>query len=277
MENKLVITIVLYQTEISQTPSYDYIKEIINKKNFVHLLVYDNSQKPQENELFYYDNVHYIHDETNPGLAKAYNIGIKYFNQIQGGLLLLLDQDSLLDSTYLDTLLTMSLEDEVVAYVPIVFSHGRQISPVFSDQYIGCRSELPKAGIYSQRLMSINSGAVLSKELLKSIGFFNEEFPLDFLDHWLFYEIHQLGKKICVLDYRMEHELSVLNYEKLSSQRYESIIRAETLFYQKYDRNKFHTHRRHLLLRTIKQFFLVKNRNIWRRTFIEYQALMKGK
>ncbi|MBO0473542.1 hypothetical protein IGL98_002657 [Enterococcus sp. DIV0840] len=277
MENKLVITLVLYQTEFSKTPNYAYVKRVILEKKSVYLFIYDNSPNAQDDELFYMENVRYIHDEANPGLAKAYNAGGQFLREVQGDVMLLLDQDTLLDGNYLETLLGLPLDSEVGAYVPIVSSHGRQISPVFSDEYVGRQSELPKAGVYSERLMSINSGTVIPFTTLSSIGSFNLDFPLDFLDHWLFWKIHQLDKKISVLDHHLAHDLSVLDYRMINSKRYESIISGETLYYKKYEQDKFYHHRRHLLLRTVKQFLRVKNRKIWRRTFLEYRSLLKGK
>lgn len=277
VQNKLVITLVLYQTDFSQIASYNVLKKLVKAKNTVYLFVYDNSQEAQNNAFFHQENIRYVHDETNPGLAKAYNEGAKYMLEVQADLMLLLDQDTLLDELYLESLLHIKLDKEIGAYVPIVSSHGRQISPVFSDKYIGAQSELPKAGTYSAAIMSINSGTVLPRETLTAIGQFNVEFPLDFLDHWLFWKIYQLHKKVTVFDYHLTHNLSVLDYREISIQRYESIICAETLFYRKYDQDKFYTHRKHLLLRTIKQFLRVKNRKIWRRTLLEYRSLMKGK
>ncbi|WP_430602160.1 hypothetical protein IGJ02_002435 [Enterococcus sp. DIV0724b] len=277
MENKMVITIVLYQTEFSKTPSYDYLKKMLIEKKTVYLFVYDNSENAQEDEVFYLENVCYIHDEKNPGLAKAYNAGAEYLKKIEGDLLLLLDQDTQLDKMYLDTVLDLKLEEKIGAYVPIISSHGRQISPLYSDEYVGRKSKFPEVGIYSDRIMSINSGTILPKTTLTNIGSFNDDFPLDFLDHWLFWKIHELNKNINVLDHHLIHDLSVLDYKTVSSRRYESIIRSETLFYQKYDQDKFYSHRKHLLLRTVKQFLRVKDRKIWRRTFSEYRSLMKGK
>ncbi|MEI5994918.1 glycosyltransferase [Candidatus Enterococcus mansonii] len=276
MGNRLVITIVLYQIEFSQTPSYLVLKQLLMKNETVHLFIYDNSEYGQFDELFEYANVFYIHDPSNLGLATAYNASRHYFAEVQGDLLLLLDQDTLLDQAYLEKLLQLPLDDEIGAYVPLINSHGRQISPVFSDEYIDRRSRLPKVGIYDERVMAINSGTALSKETVKGIGF-NLDFSLDFLDHWLFWKLHQQHKKVSVLDSYLEHDLSVLDYQNVSDKRYESIINAESLFYQKYDQDKFYVHRRHLLFRSIKQFLRVKNRNIWRRTFSEYLTLMKGK
>ena len=52
--------------------------------------------------------------------------------------------------------------------------------------------------------------------------------------------------------------MSVLDYRTMSPQRYRSIIEAETLFYRRYDQEKFSHHRRHLFLRSSKQFLTVK-------------------
>ncbi|MGG5343373.1 glycosyltransferase [Enterococcus sp. AZ192] len=277
MSNSLVIAIVLYQTEFAQTPSYVLLKDALLTKKSIHLFVYDNSAKAQEDVLFHEQNVHYFHDETNPGLAVAYNAAKDYCTEIQGDLLLLLDQDTTIKASYIETLLGLNIATDIGAYVPIVQSHGRQISPVLSERYIGRASTFPEAGMYTEKIMSINSGTALPMETLQLLNTFNLEFPLDFLDHWLFWQLHRLQKKICVLDEHVDHELSVLDYSAVSLKRYESIIQAESLFYQKYDHDKFTKHKKHLLLRSIKQFLRVKNRAIWRRTFSEYRKLSKGK
>ncbi|GGC99083.1 glycosyltransferase [Enterococcus wangshanyuanii] len=277
MSNSLVIAIVLYQTEFAQTPSYSLLRKFLATEKSMHLFVYDNSPKAQEDMLFHEHNVHYFHDETNLGLAVAYNAAKDFCIEVQGDLLLLLDQDTTIKASYIEKLLGLTVTIDIGAYVPIVQSHGRQISPVLSEHYIGRSSTFPEAGIYTEKIMSINSGTALPKETLRLLRTFNLEFPLDFLDHWLFWQLHRLQKKICVLDEHVDHELSVLDYSAVSLKRYESIIQAESLFYQKYEHDKFTEHKKHLLLRTIKQFLRVKNRAIWRRTFSEYRKLSKGK
>lgn len=275
--NKLVITLVLYQEKLSETPSYDVLKQLVENNSSVYLFFYDNSQFSQTDDLFLHERVHYHHDATNPGLAVAYNTAVKFLNKVEADLLLLLDQDTVVPEEYLKALLGLELTEDVGVYVPIVSSHGRQISPVFSNKYIDGRGVFPKAGNYSEHLMGINSGTALPKEILQKISGFNLAFPLDFLDHWLFWEIYQQHKKTVVLNYHLEHDLSVLDYQNINIERYESIIKAETLFYSQYDRKKIVTHRNHLFLRMIKQFFKVKNRKIWRRTFWEFTSLLKGK
>ena len=61
----------------------------------------------------------------------------------------------------------MPLDPTVAVYVPIVEANGQQISPVYSDQYVGLKGAKPTAGIANQPLMAINSGTVITAETLR--------------------------------------------------------------------------------------------------------------
>lgn len=274
MTYKIVITIVLYEHKFADTPSYLLLKKLLDQNNY-SLLVYDNSKLKQNDAIFAKEQVHYIHDQTNPGLAKAYNIAKDLVVEVDADFLLLLDQDTQLSEEYIEKIDQLQPLKEIGAFVPIIQCDGRQISPVFNDEYVGGQSSFPKAGNY-RSVMAINSGTLLPRETLNQIGEFNQEFPLDYLDHWLFWKICQNQKEINVLDTILEHDLSVLNYQAISIDRYESIISAETLFYRKYHTEKFFFYKKHLLPRAIKQFLTVKKRVIWRRTISEYLRLLRG-
>lgn len=276
MKHTLVIVLVLYKKKLIECPSYNALFYAVTKKKNIHLLIYDNSPEEQVDVLFKNAQVRYIHDPVNPGLAKAYNEGLQLFKEVSAQLLLLLDQDTEIDYPYLDQLTSLEDLETVGAFVPNVFSGERKISPVFSEEYVGGSSSSPEIGKTRQRLMAVNSGTVLTERGLSAIGVFNEAFPLDFLDHWLFWKLYQEQQTIEVLDMTLAHDLSVLDYSKVSLERYESIITAERLFYQTYDKNMLTVHTKHLIKRTIKQFLTVKNRNIWRRTWREYRLLVRA-
>lgn len=275
MDQKLVIVLVLYKKKLSESPSYNALFYAVTKRENIHLLVYDNSPEEQGDVLFKNNQVSYIHDPANPGLATAYNQGLALFRQISAQFLLLLDQDTEIDFPYLDSLVSLSDSKAVGAYVPNVYSGDRKISPVFSEEYVGGELSFPPLGKTEERLMAVNSGTVLTERGLSAIGQFNEAFPLDFLDHWLFWQLHQKHQAIEVLDKTLAHDLSVLDYSKVSLARYESILSAERLFYQKYDRSKLAAHTKHLVKRVVKQFLTVRNRKIWRRTWREYRLLVR--
>lgn len=277
MSNKLVIALVLYQEEFSKIDSYTILENVTKQEERVHLFIYDNSAYAQENGVFERKNVTYLHDASNPGLAKAYNLAKSYLEQVDADLLLLLDQDTLLTESYINCLQELDMEQDIAAYVPHVYSHNRQISPVSAESYINNKAKKLSSGHFSTAVMAINSGTVLTKKTLLEIGSFNEEFPLDFLDHWLFWTLFQLKKCICVLDYQMIHNLSVLDYRQVSLQRYTSILKAETLFYEQYATNYLANYKRHLFLRALKQLVRVRNKKIFLKTCTECILLMKRK
>ncbi|MEY8446069.1 glycosyltransferase [Enterococcus ratti] len=271
MAPKILVVVVLYQQRFSQSPSFDILAKAVSE-GVIQLVVYDNSLISQEEPLFMDEHVSYYHNSANPGLAVAYNYAlacafqsIRYF--------VTLDHDSQLTATYFDTILRLKWSKELAAAVPMVYDQEKQISPVFADHYINRQVEIiNRSQLFTNRLMAINSGVVFSVDFLKQLGGFNLEFPLDFLDHWIFWSIFQCKKVVFVLSERIEHDLSVLDYKKISVARYRSILQAENHFYQKYDKQLLQTHRKQLLLRTIKQFLTVKNRKIWRltlRSFVE--------
>lgn len=263
---KIVVVIVLYQQRFSQSPSFDLLMKAVKEKK-IQLVVYDNSPVKQLEPLLEQDkDISYYHDPSNPGLATAYNYALNHAQQ-NIRYFVTLDHDSQLTATYFDTLLTIDWTDELVAAVPLVYAGSNQISPVFADRYINRQVEkVDRSQLSQRRIMAINSGVVFSIKFLKEIGGFNLDFPLDFLDHWLFWTIYQFKKTVFILPEKMEHDLSVLDYQKVSVTRYQSILKAEKTFYQNYDKEMLPRHRKQLLLRTVKQFLTVRNRKIWRLT-----------
>lgn len=195
MSQRLEVVIVLYQMKMADTPNYLLLKEVVDHPE-LHLFIYDNSPLPQEDALFLQQNVTYRHNPDNPGLATAYNEAIAFSQTNQCELLLLLDQDTEVPASYFDTLIIMPLDPTVAVYVPIVEANGQQISPVYSDQYVGLKGAKPTAGIANQPLMAINSGTVITAETLRWLEGFSEEFPLDYLDHWFFYQLNQANKRL---------------------------------------------------------------------------------
>ncbi|BAL62359.1 glycosyltransferase [Melissococcus plutonius] len=278
MAHSLVIILVLYKKKISQTPNYKWLAQMLETYSTLHLFVYDNSPMQQEDAVFFKRNVHYKHNAKNPGLAEAYNEGIVYGTKEKAELFLLLDQDTTMTPEYVQRLLFLSLDDKIAVYVPIVKANNKQISPLYATSYVGRYSEFPPTGLAKKQITAINSGTVLTKQAVAAIGGrFNQEFPLDFLDHWFFWFLSQKQMTIMVLKEELIQQLSVLDYQAMTKERYQSIVSSETRFYQNYDRTKLNQHKKHLFLRAIKQFFLVKNRIIWQLTISELFKLLKGK
>lgn len=276
MKNKIMAVVVVYEKKLAEVSSLTVLNEAIKQGMLSHLLLYDNSLKTQETDAIVENQINYIHDSTNSGLSKAYNTAYKEVLSNGDNLLLLLDQDTQIDLNYLKELVNLKVGTDVGAILPLIKANDLQISPVYTDEYINKNSKNVSPGIVQKSLMAINSGTVLPIATIEEIGGFNQEFPLDYLDHWLFWKLGKLNKKFIVLDHTFAHELSVLDYSQVSAKRYESIITAETLYYTKYNTENLSTHRKHLKKRLLKQYLTVKNRNIYKRTISEIKKLARS-
>lgn len=266
MNNRILATIVIYKQRWADLPAQPFLERAV-LGGCCDLLIYDNSPEPQWVTFFEEEGVTYIHDPQNSGLAVAYDRGLEAAKDFEW--LLLLDQDTAVTAKYLQQLQVLEPIATLAAVVPQIFSHDKQISPVLAENYIDREAVALEPGYYQRRLMAINSGSALNVSYLKEIGGFNHEFPLDFLDHWLFWRIFQDNKVIFVMDQQLKHDLSVLNYGTLNVDRYRSILEAEKTFYTKYDIEHLSAHKQQLWLRVAKQFLTVKNRDFWKVTLKE--------
>ena len=160
----------------------------------------------------------YVHDNTknNIFLAAAYNIALK--RAMNGGYqwLALLDDDTEVNMAYIDQL-AQHTQDE---------SSDNVLVPVLQD---GNGKTLSPAYHYGV-LSAFNSATVIRTSVIESIGGFNEKYPLDYLDYWLFRELHRRHIKVSVLAVSLKHNLSCSDYSTMTQQRYLSILRAENQF-----------------------------------------------
>ncbi|MFD1466120.1 glycosyltransferase [Lapidilactobacillus mulanensis] len=271
---KFIIVAVLYNKKITDLPYYSLFDQLFQRD--ISIICYDNSPFAQSVSIVE-SHFHYYHDEKNSGIAAAYNYALKMANKNHVAALLLLDHDTQLTLELVDMYLATVLDDKLVAAVPRVVSNGEQISPVDASQYINHSSKAIDPGIYSNPLMAINSGSLISVAFLNELGGFNQSFPLDFLDHWLFYEISQHGKKVLILDTSLDHDLSVQNYQNVSHTRYNSIIDSETKYYSNYRTDLLQAHKIQLLKRTMKQFVKESDRFFWKRTIREFKKIWRLK
>jgi GT2 family glycosyltransferase len=198
--------------------------------------VYDNS--PENSRINLPEQWFYSHNPLNGGVSAAYNFALDRAKELGCDWLVLLDQDTSLPPDFFSSLLAILdgplITTDVVAIVPRVFSGGRQSSPVY-PAILRSTPCLVYDKAMSDWIMSINSGSAIRVEFLDSIGGFTNELWLDFLDHWLFLKIHQSGKKTFVSDIRVQHSLSITDFDRsMKTERYENILDAEIYFTNEY-------------------------------------------
>jgi GT2 family glycosyltransferase len=266
---KLTIVVVLYKLEVEQSKTFRTLNQTLfsvdKGKNDVELILYDNSPEKQVlnsskiNEI----SISYVHDPRNLGIAAAYNYAWAAAKENGSDWLLLLDHDTEISAQYMEQVINLEEKEETIAaVVPKINSEGQMISPVYSHSLRPLQGERPVAGLQDKPVMAINSGALIRVRFLNEIGGFNEDFPLDYLDHWLFHEIYVRGFKVWLLDVSMEHELSVMDYSRVSLNRYKSILESEIQFYKNYQQDLYKSYRIQLAKRFLKQVLTVKNKKI---------------
>ncbi|MFC4800150.1 glycosyltransferase [Neobacillus sp. GCM10023253] len=266
---KITLVIVVYKTVLNKSVTYCSLLNAIKGKNEffkdLSIIIYDNSPEIQSFDKSQFEKikVEYQHDPRNLGIASAYNFAWSWAKENGSSWLLLLDHDTNLTEQYINKVFNLpKLTEDIAAVVPKVHSGNSMISPVYSHSLRPLHIELPKPGLQEQPVMAINSGALLNVKFLNEIGGFNQEFPLDYLDHWLFYEIYARGHKVWLLDVTLEHDLSVMDYSRVSLMRYKSILNSEVNFYKNYKKDLFPSYKRQLLKRFLKQALTVKNKKI---------------
>lgn len=234
----LVIVMVLYKSGLDQSETVASLLKDSNHK--FDILLYDNSpleQYAEKNFEYHNLNITYVHDETNPGLAGAYNYALKYASEENYNWLMLLDQDTVLSNEYLNSLKDLnmdSLPDEIAAIIPKVVSltGDKVISPLKMKLGGFVKPVNLSSGVVDEPVTGINSGTILNVDYLKSIGGFGTEYTLDMLDHWYFRKIYNDGFKCFLLSATINQNLSVhgVYEENVSPGRYEQMLSAESKF-----------------------------------------------
>lgn len=266
---KLTIVVVLYKQEAEKSKTFRTMKQALLASggdfNNIMLILYDNS--PDKQELHPLNDkgmpISYIHDPRNLGIAAAYNYAFKAARENGSEWLLLLDHDTELTTDYFEMVMRLDEQDKrIVAVVPKINCENQMISPVYSRTLRPLKGDKPAPGLQETPVMAINSGALIRVSFLNEIGGFNEDFPLDYLDHWLFHEIYAKGYMARLMDVSLEHELSVMDYSRVSLARYESILESEIKFFKHYQQDLYKPYRIQLAKRFLKQALVVKNKKI---------------
>lgn len=234
MSVKLVIVVVLYNRTLEEAAGFQMLMRLADIKRNISIHVYDNSKQRIAQDLIP-AGITYKHNPANPGLATAYNWALRCAIEKGGEWLMLLDHDTLLNVNFIGKLLDAiegQLQDNISIIMPVVVANGRTISPV-SSSIFNYHNPIRKTGILRGAITGINSATTVRVGFLKGIGGFNEEYPLDYLDHWLFSEVERYNHKIYVLEAIIDQDLSIYDFlSNVSITRYVSILEAKHRFYK---------------------------------------------
>lgn len=260
---QLTAVVVFYQTELYAAPTLQTLAKSMTPelKDFlaqIHFVLYDNSAQPHTTaQLTWLPDFEYQHDPRNLGIATAYNAGLKVAQQNDSQFLWLLDQDTALTADFINELQQQVAKNlPVQAIVPQIKANGILMSP---RDICSPFKVVPLTTGQQQHALAINSAALVRVDFLRQLGGFSQDFQLDFLDNWLFYQIAQRQGQVQVLSSVLQHQLSVMHTQQIKMPRYQSIITAEWRYYHQYQKISEWQYRGHLVLRFASQLLIKRD------------------
>jgi GT2 family glycosyltransferase len=241
----IIAVVVLYEMAPESSPSLCTFRAELAQwpdlADLIDLVVFDNSPAAQALPPGFFGR--YLHDGTNPGLAKRYNQALEIANLQGATWLLLLDQDTTLTREYFEEvaclLPQLVSEFAIVAIVPRLTCDGAMRSPHFPQfRKSSSRIDLRQHGVVPGLVRAFNSGALLRVCAVNRIGGFPESYWLDYLDHATFHRLQQGQGRLYLMGTRLEHDMSVHRKNRHENPahppRHRNQLAAELQFYREH-------------------------------------------
>ena len=108
--------------------------------------------------------------------------------------ILLLDDDTTVTEDYFKIIFSeLQLNTNITAYCPLIFEGKSKFLQQLVILLICYFRKMRESIIVI--LLGYRVAFLIKMNFLKKIGGFNKKFPLDYLDHWLFYQLVDKEKK----------------------------------------------------------------------------------
>jgi rhamnosyltransferase len=141
-----------------------------------------------------------IFNEENAGQSQALNTGIKQAKELDYRWVMTMDQDSLVAPGMVENMCRVyekfTLHDKhVVSLCPVLASYDGVSPPTDEELQLRSFSGKKISGIYSWIKIVITSGNLLDISIFDKIGFFEEDFFIDYVDQEFSLRIFNAGYK----------------------------------------------------------------------------------
>jgi hypothetical protein len=198
--------LVLYRQSLADSVTFQSLSPSVRDLSApLSLLVYDNSPTPVGRPgNMPYDgwDIHYVHDPTNPGISRAYQVGARMAAERSKPWLLLLDQDTSFPQDWLTRYLTaVQRHPEEKLFAPILRCDERILSPCIYRFKRGFPVDRIEPGPQSLTGLSLlNSGMWIAVEDYLAVGGHEVRIALDFSDHEFIERFKQRHDQFVLVD-----------------------------------------------------------------------------
>lgn len=187
---KIVALVTVYYPNDAVAVNVDKINKQVSK-----VIILDNTPFVNNSEKFNGPNITYISNSSNLGLSKAFNIGLKSQEFTSDDYIIFFDQDSLVPSGHVETLLRdfvlVSRKYKIGCIGPLFYDNNSKVQISNNDSI-----EL-SANIFSVKTI-ITSSLLIKYSVLEDVGFWNESIFLDYADWDLCWKIIENGYRVCL-------------------------------------------------------------------------------
>lgn len=214
-KSKVAAVMVLYKKNINEAETF---LTLLNKLS-IPTLIYDNSPTAQNGMLP--DYVSYRHNAQNPGVSQAYNEASIWAENQGCTHILLLDADSSFPQKAFELYLNEVLKSPDALILPAMLSGGHKISPFYfklGKTYYG--DSIKFGRLQLGKMVAINSGTLLPIRLLKEVGGFNEQLPLDWSDIDFMRRLSKRNPQVVHIPLEIQHGLSEHQVESLDAVKF---------------------------------------------------------
>lgn len=263
MEMK-VAGIVVYEPDINRLK--ENVKAISVQVD--KLIIFCNSDF--EKESLEYNNIIYLNDGVNRGIAYALNEIMNQALNMGVEWCLLLDQDSVVPSNIISEFDKYTQKNDVAIITP----------QILCNQLQECKTGLGVEKKYID--MCITSGSYNKVSVWKSVGGFLEDFFIDYVDWEYCARVRKYGYKIFLVEsILLNHQLGNISYHYLGKYRISTYNHSA---FRKYyiTRNSIVTYKlypyekklQHPYLRVVKRFVIVVM--FEKGKYVKCRAIIKG-
>lgn len=239
---RIMAVLVVHERTLEQVDAWSTLRSWLQSERMrgtcgclQQLLIYDNSAAPVAVPAPDIERCRYVHDSCNGGTAAAYRCAMSIASSQKIEWLLLLDHDTLLPEKFLEEAsmrIGSAGEPVPAAFVPWVL-HGsdRVISPARVRRSGSIRPLRP--GLFplaGEHITAIASGCIVHVPKVEKFLPFPRGLWLDYVDHWIFAQVHKHGYRVSLLEQTLHHDLSVAAPVSLSAARLTSVMHGEAIY-----------------------------------------------
>lgn len=193
--------VIWYKPDNSSLENIKKYSSLFNK-----IFIVDNSKTDNSNLLKDFNNIVYIPNLSNLGIAKATNIGCERAFQDGFDWVMTMDQDSSWEITELKKFINLvenNKDNSIISFAPV---HSNKTKSLVGELKAKTNKTIKSQIVFQSKVIA--SGNIISLKAWKEVKGFNNDLFIDEVDHDFCYKLIEAGYKIVeIQDISMYHTL----------------------------------------------------------------------